>query len=84
MLKKNVFNFHDDTTSNERIDVPCLLKLLFDSINSNVVVGFKALLQKLEATKLHLYQNNVDDILTDMEEYYSKIVNNKITCESIR
>ena len=84
MLKKNMFNFHDDTTGNERIDGPCLLKLFFDIINPNVVVGVKVLLQKLEATKLHLYQNNVDDILTDMEEYYSKIVNNKITCESIR
>ena len=38
MVKKNMFTFQDDTTSNEIIDGLCLLKLSFDSIDPNVVV----------------------------------------------
>ena len=78
-----MFTFQDDTTVNERIYGPCLLKLLFDCINQNVVVGVKVFCQKLEAIKLHPYQNDVNAMLTDMEESYSKIINNKSTCESI-
>ena len=84
MLKKNMFTFQDDTTGNKIIDGPCLLKLLFYRINPNVVVGVEILCQKREATKLHPYQNDVDDMLTDMEESYSDIINNKSTCKSIR
>ena len=68
MLKKNMFNFQDDTTGNKRIDGQCLLKLLFDRIDSYVAVGVEVALS--EATKLHPYQNNVDAMLMDMEEPY--------------
>ena len=43
MLKKNMFIFQDDTTDNEIIDGPCLLKLLFDRINTNFIVGVEVL-----------------------------------------
>ena len=66
MLKNNMFTFQDDNTGNKIIDDQCLLKLLFYRINSNVVVEVEVLCQKLKATKLHPYQNNVDAILTDM------------------
>ena len=79
-----MFTFQDDTTGNEIIDGPCLLKLLFNCIDPNVVVGVKFLCQNFKATKLHPYQNNVDAMLTDMEESYSEIINNKFTCKSIR
>ena len=62
-----MFTFQDNTTGKEIIDGPCLLKLLFDPIDPNIVVGVKVLRQKLEAMKLHPYQNNVDDMLTDTE-----------------
>ena len=39
MSKKNMLTFQDDTTGNKRIDGTCLLKLLFDHINPNFVVG---------------------------------------------
>ena len=68
MLKNIMFTFQDDTTGNEKIDRLCLLKLLFDHINPNVVVGVKVIYQNLKVTKLHPYQNNVDAVLTDMEE----------------
>ena len=53
MLKKNMFTFQDDTTSNKRIDGPCLLKVLFDLIDPNIVVGVEVLRKRLEATKFH-------------------------------
>ena len=62
-----MFTFQDYTTGNNRIDGPCLLKLLFDCIDPNVVVGVEVLRQKLEATKLHPYKNDVDAMLTGME-----------------
>ena len=83
MLKNNMFTFQGDTTGNEIIDDLCLLKLLIDCIDPNVVVGVEVICQKLEATKLDPYQNDVDAMLTDIEESYSKIINNKITCEFI-
>ena len=84
MLKNNMFTFQDDTTVNERTDGPFLIKLLFDRIDTHVVVWVKALRQNLKATKLHPYQDDVDAMLTDMEECYLKIINNKSTCKSIR
>ena len=84
ILKNDMFTFQDDTTGKEIIDVPCLLNILFDRIDPNVVVGVKVLCQKLEATKIHPCQNDVNAMLTDMEEYYSNIINNKSTWESIR
>ena len=68
MLKKHMFTFQDNTTSNKRIYVPCLLKLLIHCIDPNVVVGVEVLCHNLEATKIHHYQNYVDPMLTDMEE----------------
>ena len=84
MLKKYMLTFQDDTTDNEIIDALCLLKLLFDRIDPNIVVGVKVLRQNREATKLHPHQNNVNDMFTYVEESYSKLINNKSTCESIR
>ena len=40
MLKNNMFTFQDDTTKNKRMDGLCLLKLLFDCIDPNVVGVF--------------------------------------------
>ena len=49
MLKKNMFTFQDDTTSNKRIDGPCLLKVLFDLIDPKYA---KILAQKKKVTDL--------------------------------
>ena len=70
MLKKNMFTFQDDSIGNEIIDGPFLIKVLFDCIDPNVAIGVKVLRQKLKATKLHPYQNNVDAMLMDMGESY--------------
>ena len=83
VLKQNMCTFQDDTTGTKIIDGLCLLKLLFDRINTNVVVGVEVFLQNIEATKIHPYQNDVNAMLMDMEESYSKIIDNKSTCKLI-
>ena len=84
MLKRSIFTFEDDTTGIDLIDGPCLLKLLMDHVDPNIVIGIEVLRAKLESVKLHSFGNNIDAMLTDMEEYYVKILDNHSTCESIR
>ena len=40
MLKMIIFTFEDDTTGIDLIDGPCLLKLLMDRVDPNIVIGF--------------------------------------------
>ena len=84
MLKRSIFKFEDDITGIDLIDGPCLLKLLMDRVDPNIVIGIEVLRAKLEFVKLHSFGNNVDAMLTDMEENYGKILDNHSTCESIR
>ena len=84
MLKRSIFTFEDDTTGIDLIYGPCLLKLLMDHVNTNIVIGIEVLCAKLEPIKIHCFGNNVDAMLTDMEENYVKILDNHSTCESIR
>ena len=81
MLKRSIFKFEDDTTGIDLIDSPCLLKLLMDRVDPNIVIGIQVLRAKLESVKLHSFGNNVDAMLTDMEENYVKILDNHSTCE---
>ena len=84
MLKRSIFTFEDDTTGIDLIDGPCLLKLLMYRVNTNIFIGIEVLCAKLESVKLHSFGNNVDAMLTDMEENYVNILDNHSTCESIR
>ena len=83
MLKRSIFTFEDDTTGIDLIDGPCLLKLLMDRVDPNIGIGIEVLCAKLESVKLHSFVNNIDAMLTDMEENYVKILYNQSTCESI-
>jgi len=82
-LRKKEFAFYD-SRGYENIDGACLLKAIYDKIDPNVIVGVELLRTKIEQTKLHQFKNNVDDMLTSIEESYQKIVENKSSCESIR
>ena len=84
MLKRSIFTFEDDTTGINLIDGPCLLKWLMDRVDPNIFIGIEVLRAKLELVKLHSFGNNVDAMLTDMEENYVKILDKHSTCESIR
>ena len=66
VLKRSIFTFEEDTTGIDLIDGPCLLKLLMDRVDPNIVIGIKVLCAKLESVKLHSFGNNVDAMLTDM------------------
>ena len=81
MLKRSIFTFEDDTTGIDLIDGPCLVKLLIDRVDPNIVIGIEVLRAKLESVKLHSFGNNVDSVLMDMEENYVKILDNHSTCE---
>ena len=39
MLKRSIFTFEDDTTGIDLIDGPCLLKLIMDCVDPNIVIG---------------------------------------------
>ena len=80
----SIFTFEDDTIGIDLIDGPCLLKLLMDRVDPNIVIGIKVLRENLESVKLQSFGNNVDAVLTDMEDNYVKILDNHSTCESIR
>ena len=43
MLKRSIFTFEDDATGIDLIDGPCLLRLLMDRDNPNIVVGIECL-----------------------------------------
>ena len=49
MLKKSISTFEDDATGIDFIDDPCLLKLLMDRVDLNIVVGIEVLCAKLES-----------------------------------
>ena len=71
------------TTGTRFVDGPCLLYLLWDRIDPSLAVNVENLRATIENIKLHSYENNVDDMLTDIEEKYQKILAMDATCESI-
>ena len=76
-----IFTFEDNTNGIDLIDGPFLIKLLMDRVDPNIVIGIEVLCAKLESVKLNYFGNNVDAMLTDMEENYAKILDNHSTCE---
>ena len=70
-------------TGTRFVDGPCLLYLLWDRIDPSLAVNLENLKAAIENIKLHTYKNNVDDMLTEIEEKYQKILSMDATCESI-
>ena len=81
--KKDEITFTCPATGNEKIDGPCLLYLLFDRVDPSLVVSMESLREQIETAKLHKFKNNVDELLSYIEERYEKILDNSATCESI-
>ena len=71
------------TTGTRFIDGPCLLYLLWDRIDPSLAVNVENLRADIEGTRLHKFDNNVDLMLTDIEEKYQKILSMNSTCEYI-
>ena len=57
--------------------------LLWDRIDPSLAVNVENLRADIEGTRLHKFDNNVDLMLTDIEEKYQKILSMNSTCESI-
>ena len=70
-------------TGSRHIDGPCLLFLLWDRIDPSLAVNVENLRADIEKIRLHNYENNVDLMLTEIEEKYQKILSMDATCESI-
>ena len=56
MLKRSIFTFEDDTTGIDLIDGPCLLKLLMDRVDPNIVIGIEVLCANIESVSLILLE----------------------------
>ena len=81
-MKMSIFTFEDDMTVIDLIYGLCLLKLLMDSVDPNIVIGIEVLHAQLESVKIHSFGNNVDAMLTDIEDNHVKKLDNHSTCES--
>ena len=57
--------------------------MIWQKIDPSLTVNVETLRAKIESTKLHGYENNVDAMLTDIEDTYQRICHMDATCESI-
>ena len=65
------------------VNSPCLLHLLWKKVDLSLTVNVETLRAKIETTKFHAYSNDVDTMLTDIEETYQHTQHMNVTCESI-
>ena len=61
-------------TGTQLIDGPCFLYLLWDRIDPSLAVNLENLREEIETIKLRKFDNNMDDMLTAIEEKYHKIL----------
>ena len=71
------------TTGTRFVDGPCLLYLLWNKIDPSLAVNVENLRATIKNIRLDSYENNVDEMLTDIEEKYQKILAMDATCESV-
>ena len=86
----NVIQGHEDeisytcpVTGSIVVDGPSLLHLIWQKVDPSLTVNVETLRAKIESTKLHTYENNVDAMLTEIEDTYQRIRHMDATCESI-
>ena len=65
------------------VDGPCLLHLMWQKVDPSLAVTVETLRAKIESTKLHGYENNVDVMLADIEDTCQRSRHMDATCESI-
>ena len=64
-------------------DGPCLLFLLLGRIDPSLAINVENLREDTEKARLHMFPNNVDDLLTFIEDKHQKILDTNKTCESV-
>ena len=67
-------------TGTRFVDGPYLLYLLWDRIDPNLVVNVENLRAAIDNIKLHVYENNVNSVLTEIKEKYQEILSMDTTC----
>ena len=61
------FSFLDNITGELLYDVPTMIKVIFDKIDPNTLVGMELMKAQLETAKLSTFNNDVAVMLTKME-----------------
>ena len=86
----NVIQGHEDeisftcpVTCSIVVDGPCLLHLICQKIDPSLTVNVETVRAKIEFTRLHGHENNVDAMLTEIEDTYQRIPHMDAMCESI-
>ena len=80
---ENEISFTCPVTGSIVVDGPCLPHLIWQKVDPSLTVIVETLRAKIESTKLHGYENDVDVMLTDIEDTYQRIRHMDATCESI-
>ena len=57
--------------------------MLLDQVDPSLAVNVENVREYIEKARLHQFSNNVDDLLTFVEDKYQKIQDMNKTCESI-
>ena len=70
LLHKEKFAFHDNATGQLKYDWPSMVFLMFEKIDPNTVVGMDTVLKRMENAKLKDFGNDVDRMLSTMEQWY--------------
>ena len=76
-------SFIDPVTEATVIDGPCLLWCLWDRVDPSLAVNVENLREDIENSRMHTFGNDVDVLLTFIEEKFQKILDMNKTCESL-
>ena len=84
MLYKDDFSFLDNITGELLYDGPTMIKIIFDKIDPDTLVGMESMKTQLETAKLSNFNNDVAAMLTKMESIKKTLKDNGHDPESYR
>ena len=83
LLQKDKFTF-SNANGDIEYDGAVMLLLLFQKLDPSTIVGYDSILDELQNAKLGNYNNDVDKMLTDMEQKFSYLKSNNQAPENFR
>ena len=83
LLQKDKFAFQD-ATGQLKLDGPTMAFLMFQKVDPNTVVGMDSVLKRMESAKLGDYGNDVDKMLSHMEQSHKILQDNQRPPENYR
>jgi len=84
LLQKDKFAFYNATTGETEYDGPIMMFLLFQKTDPSTIVGLDSVLKQIENAKLGDYTNDVDAMLTAIENLYKTLRDNHRAPENYR